>query len=470
MIRGKNDVGPEQKAIWRELEPLLKKYRPDCPSPTREDSAGSIMFNATSPPERPNLVNLPEESRRSMEWAHRGFVDAVRSSTVLQSGGYIPSTSGLVSTAGKSYLPLFVMSVRMLRRTGSTLPVELFLKDSNEYEAKICEEVLPGMNARCIVLADIMRATRFGSAPVIAHYQLKVFAVLFSSFENILWMDSDCFPLHDPAILLGSDPFMSKGLVTWPDFWSSTASPMYYNISGQPVPPMEARQSSETGVFMVSKRSHFLPLVLAAYYNYYGPSHYFMLLSQGAPGEGDKETFLQAATAMGTDFYTVSETVGAIGHVKPSTRGGPSSAGGLRISGSAMVQSDPIEDFMLTSQNKWRVKDESVAKPPRVFFVHAHYPKFNPAENLFGYQWETAPTLKADGTFGRAWVVPKAQLQRFGYDAERAYWEEIKWVSCNLERDFENWFEVTGLCQEVVFYWHDVFEDPHEDVPRFTPD
>ena len=451
----------KQTILWQHLQPLLEKYKPDCPSPTREKPAGAISFNVTTLPERPDVVHLPEESRRIMERAHSGFVNSVRNSTDLKSF-HIPGTSGLVSAAGASYLPLAVISVRMLRRTGSTLPVELFLRDSSEYESKICDNVLPSMNARCVVLTDIMRS-RLGSsaaAKKIAHFQLKIFAMLFSSFENVLWMDSDCFPLHDPALLLNSEPFVSKGLVMWPDFWASTTSPLYYNISGQPIPPMDARQASETGVLMVSKKTHFLPLALAAYYNYYGPSHYFMLLSQGGPGEGDKDTFLQACTAIGGDFYTVSESVKAIGHEKNNIRG--------TLSGSAMVQTDPIEDFSLTSQNIWRIREPSVAKPPRIFFVHAHYPKFNPGDKLFGYESETAPTMKQDGTFGRAWVVPKDQLQRFGYDAEKAYWEEIKWVSCNLEKEFKTWIEFDGICGAVELYWSDVFEDPREPTPSFT--
>ncbi|TQB74905.1 hypothetical protein MPDQ_003936 [Monascus purpureus] len=447
----------QQAIFWRNFQPLMEEYNPNCPSPSREDSAGAITFDAVNPPQRPDVIILPDADRETMQQAHSSFVNAITNSTILRSA-HIPGSSGIVSSAGKTYLPLFVTSLRMLRRTGSELPVELFLKDSSEYETKICEEVLPSLNAQCVVLSDILRLSRFRSTVQIAHYQLKIFAVLFSSFEKVIWMDSDCFPLHDPSVLLNSEPFTSKGLVTWPDFWASTASPLYYNISQQPIPPMDARASSETGVFLVSKQSHFLSLLLAAYYNYYGPSHYFSLLSQGAPGEGDKETFIQAASALNQDFYTVSERVAPVGHLQE--KGG--------ISGSAMVQSDPIEDYRLTSQNKWRVKDKSVAKPPRVFFIHAHYPKFNPADKLFGYQWETAPTVKPDGTDGRAWVVPNDVLVRLGYDAERAYWEEIKWVSCNLERVFESWREVSGVCSRVQEYWLNVFEDPSEYVPQFT--
>lgn len=449
----------QQAFFWRNFQPLLEKHKPDCPSPWRLTASGAIGFDAVNPPERPDVLLFPEIHREPMQKAHDEFIQSIKNSTDLSSV-HIPGTSGIVSSAGKAYLPVFVTSLRMLRRTGSTLPVELFFKDSIEYEENICEEVLPSLNAKCVVLSDILREAESESTVEIAHYQIKIFAVLFSSFERVIWMDSDCFPLHDPAVLFDSEPFMSKGLVTWPDFWVSTASPLYYDISRQPVPPMDARASSETGVFLVSKKSHFRSLLLSAYYNYYGPSHYFMLLSQGGPGEGDKETFIQAASAIGEDFYTVSEPVKPVGHPKENGK----------ISGSAMVQSDPTEDFQLTSQNKWRVKDPSVAKAPRVFFIHAHYPKFNPADKLFGHKWETAPTLKPDGSYGRAWIVANETLKRFGYDAERAYWEEIKWVSCNLEEDFESWRGKSGICNQVEEYWHNVFENPLEYVPEFTDD
>ncbi|KJK61652.1 Mannosyltransferase [Aspergillus parasiticus SU-1] len=451
----RSSLRERQTLLWQQLSSLLEDHAPECPPPKRDDSSGAIPYNAVESVSRPDLITNPDRIQEPLQRAHDSFVDAIRSTNIDRA--YSPGTSGIVSSAGKSYLPLFVTSLRMLRRTGSTLPVELFVKDESEYETKVCEEILPQYNARCVILSDI-EARQGYSTEEIAHYQLKIFAVLFSSFENVIWMDSDGFPLYKPESLLQNQPFASTGLVTWPDFWASTATPLYYNISRQPVPPMTERASSETGVFLISKKNHFLTLLLAAYYNYYGPSHYFMLLSQGAPGEGDKETFIQAAAAMGEPFYTVSEKVSAVGHPKPN--------GG--ISGSAMVQADPIEDYRLTSEGKWRVKDPSVAKAPWVFFVHAHYPKFNPAEHLFGNQWETAPTLKPDGSDGRAWLVAEKTLERFGFDAEKGYWEEIKWVSCNLEHAFESWKGKSGICDRVSEYWRNVFESSDEETFVFT--
>ncbi|OJJ51044.1 hypothetical protein ASPZODRAFT_127040 [Penicilliopsis zonata CBS 506.65] len=443
-------LAERQSVLWEALYPLLQENSPQCPPPERQGDAGAVHYDAVTDSPRPDHIALQASDLAKMRTAHQNFVRAINDSTTMTktalSSPHTPGTRGIVSTAGGSYLPVFLASLRMLRRSGSTLPVEVYMKDSSEYEASICEEVLPGLDARCLVLADVV-----GRSAKIEHYQLKIFAVLFSSFEEVVWMDADCFPLYTPETLLESEPFLSTGLVTFPDFWASTASPLYFRISDQPDPPMTLRQASETGAFLVSKKSHFTTLLLAAYYNYYGPTHYFRLLSQGAPGEGDKETFINAASALSQPFYTVSERVQAIGHAKPDGS----------LSGSAMMQSDPQQDYARTSQDLWRVKNESVTDAPRAFFIHAHYPKFNPAENVFGYKWETTPTLNSDGSLTRAWTAPEKAIQRFGYDAERAYWEEIMWVACNLQEKIQSWSEDEKVCERVQKYWKAVFDNTY---------
>jgi alpha 1,2-mannosyltransferase len=162
---------------------------------------------------------------------------------------------------------------------------------------------------------------------------------------------------------------------------------------------------------------------------------------------------------MGAPFYAVSERVQAIGHQN-----------GEKLSGSAMAQTDPREDHALITQDKWRVKDPAVASPPHIFFIHANYPKFNPGDNVFGMGWETTPTINEDGSDARAWTAPPETLHRFGYDVEKAYWEEIKWVTCHLETVFKSWEHKAGLCMKVEDYWKNVFAEPHDDDPKFTPD
>ena len=435
-------------AFWHTFQPILSSTRPECPPPRRYGSSGAIGFNPTREIPRPDLISISAEDVESMKQAHGNFVDRIKSSDTLRLP-YVDGTRGIVTTAGGQYLPVLVISLRMLRKTGSTLPVEIFLASTAEYEGDLCERVFPELNAKCVILSDVLDAVQ--GSTVVQHYQLKCFSMLFSSFEEILLLDADSFPVHDPETLFASPPFSVYGMTTWPDFWASSASLHYYTISSQPVPPISARQSTEAGEVLLSKRSHGQTLLLAVYYNYYGPSHYYVLQSQGAPGEGDKETFITAATALGNPFYQVSERVRPIGAPKPDNG----------IAGSAMVQYDPIQDYNLTQQGLWRVKDPQVAKSPRPFFVHANYPKFNPA-TIFHEGGPTQDPVSREDR--RAWTVGIDTLAEFGFDVERSFWEEIQWTACELEDRFRTWNGMFGICERVERYWMSVFATSEERI------
>ncbi|KAA8641591.1 hypothetical protein EYZ11_013231 [Aspergillus tanneri] len=434
-----------QVRLWHQLHALFTEHEPHCPSPTLRDSVGLPRFNAIKKSHRLNYINNADEIREPLRVAHDGFTQDMR--TLDSERAYYAGSKGIVSAAGGPYLPAFVVTLRMLRRTGSTLPVELFMRDYLEYEPYICEVVLPPLQAQCIILSEIVLGGFGDPRYTIEHYQIKSFAILFSSFESVLWMDADCIPLYNPSPLLSSEPFISTGLVTWPDFWTNTASPLYFQISRQPEPPTTARQATEAGMLLISKKSHWMTLLLAAYYNYYGPSFYYRLLGQGAPGEGDKDTFLQAATAVGEEYYAVSEAVADLGHPDSSGKG---------VLGAAMLQADPMEDYALTSRGKWRVKDPSVAEAARGFFIHSYNPKFNPGGDLLG---EKAQDAK--GQPSRLWTASINALQRIGYDAEKVVWEEAKTVACTLEHAFETWKGKSGICEGVQKHWESLFTEVH---------
>lgn len=442
-------IETRQSRLWDQLHPLLEKHAPDCPSPQLVGTAGTPRYDATYETPRRNFISNSESIEWPMQRAHDRFVQDIISEPLDRP---YARTKGIVSAAGGPYLPTFVVALRMLRRTGSKLPVELFVKDWVEYEPYICEVVLPQLNAKCVVLSELIPLGDRGRK--IDHFQIKSFAMLFSSFESLIWMDSDIILLHNPERLLRADPFTSTGLVTWPDFWSNTASPVYFNISRQS--SSTKRQATEAGMILLSKKTHFRSLLLATYYNYYGPSHYYRLLGQGAPGEGDKDTFIHAASALGEDFYTVSEPVVDLGHLERYGKG---------IIGAAMLQSDPIEDYALTKKGKWRVKDSSVAKAPRAFFIHANTPKMNPAEELLGEKAQNP-----DGSPSRLWTDSKEALQRLGHDAEKATWTEVKVVSCTLEHAFDTWKRKTDLCRDVERHWNALFGEQAAEAPKFTDD
>ena len=429
-------------AFWKVFEKLLDASKPDCEPPNRQGTAETVGYDklvvSEHPKERADVLSMPDKSVVKMKKAHENFVAGLHAGTLEMV--YNPGTRGLVTTAGGTYLPVFVISLRMLRRTGTNLPMEVFLADKHEYEEYICDEVFPELNAKCVVLSDILEAVPHSLD--ITHYQYKVFAMIFSSFEEVLFLDSDAFTLHDADELFTSEPFTNHGLVSWPDFWASSASPLYYNISSQPVPPMSLRQSTESGELLLNKKTHSKSLLLATYYNYFG-AHYYVLFSQGAPGEGDKETFLAAANALNETFYATSENVRPIGHMKHDGK----------FTGSAMVQYDPMQDYNLTQNGIWRIKNESAAPQPRPFFLHVNFPRLNPTK-VFDHDEHTR---NFQGKEQRIWQSEKDIKAKFGKDIEKEIWQEVKYVSCKLENKFETFKGKSGLCDKATKHYQGVF-------------
>ncbi|KAL5334799.1 mannosyltransferase putative-domain-containing protein [Aspergillus crustosus] len=428
--------------FWGCFQPLLIASAPKSNPPFRLGDAPTIRVEESDPDNRPEMLDMLPDEVEEMKRAHDKFV---RNMDLIKPYlHYVPNTRGIVSTAGGSYLPVLIISLRMLRRTGSKLPVEVFLANDDEYEPYICDVVLPSLNARCIVLSRI-----FDAAPKVMRfekYQFKLFAMLFSSFEEFLFLDADSFPLLQPELLFTNEPFKTKNMVTWPDFWASTVSSYYYDIALQPKPEpgIRPRQSTESGEILLSKKTHAKTLLLSTYYNLWGPNYYYALLSQGAAGEGDKETFVAAAIAVNEPYHQVTEGIVAMGH---STASG--------FAGSAMVQFDPTEDYALHSSLVESAKQER--PQPRPFFIHANFPKFDPATIFEPH--EVNPAFADDGSYTRAWTIPENVIENFGSDVEKHFWAEILWTACEFEDKFESWRGKKGICKGVKMYWNAIYAD-----------
>ncbi|THX26939.1 nucleotide-diphospho-sugar transferase [Aureobasidium pullulans] len=391
----------------RRLVRILKKTKPPVSALTKTDSIPATGFNDNKSKslKRPDYVPITPAEVEGMRLAHQVMVREMSNLTLP----FKQESRGIVSTAGGAHLPIFIVSLRMLRRSGSVLPVELFLRaDEARGDNYLCQELLPSLNARCVILDDF-----FPSGLVkLEKYQYKIFSVLFSSFGEVLLLDADNFPVHNVDHVFKTEPFTTTGLVTWPDFWISSASEKFYKIQGKPVPSTNVRASTESGQVLVNKQTHSTALLVSTYYNFYGPSHYYPLLTQGGPGEGDKETFLAGAVAVDASFYQVSEPVKILGY---------DDNGELR--GVAMLQSNPVDDYIALVK-------------PLPFTIHANFPKMDP-NTLFNLD---GPAINhRTGEHRRLWGEKDKLIQTFGMDVERELWAEIRHVACTLGGVFVHW-------------------------------
>jgi alpha 1,2-mannosyltransferase len=187
--------------FWKELAIALEAAQPQC-SPVQvskeEMSSHDKSWEPLKQKERPERLNLSEADEGELIRAHRHMRLAARRLAPLLPVGL---DTGIVTTGGIELFPALLVSLRMLRRTGCSLPVQVFVGDQEEYEAvrPVCEDVLPTLNAWCHIVSDIY-SQAIATPP--NHFQFKVLAILYSSFRHILFLDADAFPVHDPTALL----------------------------------------------------------------------------------------------------------------------------------------------------------------------------------------------------------------------------------------------------------------------------
>lgn len=430
---------PEVQQYWRTLRDNLYQLTPGVEPISMKEKATLVdeEFNLQEQPThaRLDLIKLPPQTIKALQASHDAMLNLSR--VLAPTLPYKKYSRGIVTTAGGGkYFNIVIVSLRMLRRSGSRLPVVVFLDTFADYDAQVCEEVFPSLDAECLVLSNLLD-TAPPSIPLEA-YQFKVFALLFSPFQEMLFMDADAFPALDPDELFLAEPYKSTGLVTWPDFWISTASPLLYEITRLDMPPITARRSSEAGMLLYDKARHGSDLLLSLFYNFFGPQWYYPLMSQGAQGEGDKETFLHAATVAGASWYDVKSPVTVMGRWINGT-----------WHSTGMKQADPREDWVLSFSTEEpspnpqfrsvdtklelgaeESRDLRMGKAGRPFFIHNNIVKLD-MEKLVQPE---SPLLNRNetGSWQRLWGPREQLVEDFGYDVESVLWEEMVAVACQL--------------------------------------
>ncbi|KAL8735305.1 MAG: hypothetical protein Q9166_000850 [cf. Caloplaca sp. 2 TL-2023] len=280
---------------WKTLQAIYDAHPPQPLNLTLK------TFKSVS--EFPALEDIKNHTRIST-----GDAQASRKSHVEVTKKLLPypdqlfSGQGIVVLAGGRYTGFATTGLGMLREVGSKLPIEVWVKNQEEENEEWCKE-LANEGIACRRLSDYM------DTELLEHgYQLKISSILFSSFEQILFLDADNVPVRSPDVIFKSKSFTNTGVVMWPDYWKHTGAPLLPYIVGlseRASEMLREDQTVESGQLMWDKKRHWKALCLAAYYNYYGPQHYYTMISQGWAGWGDKDTFLLALRSLRQDFYIV---------------------------------------------------------------------------------------------------------------------------------------------------------------------
>jgi alpha 1,2-mannosyltransferase len=422
--------------LYREL----KLHRPDVSplKPERTPTTEESDPNAEGVEERKrlDLIKMDTGDKIALELSHGNFAKAARKLALRLP--FKKGARGIVMTAGATYLGAALTSLVMIRRSGSRLPVHLFLDTYDQYDAHICDEVLPRMNVECLVMKDLLHDA------TVDHFQYKVLAILFSPFQEILYLDSDAWPVHNPDYLFTTKPYTVYGLVTWPDFWIPTVSSVFYDIAGLETPKFDGTRSTESGIMLYDKAKHADSLLMSLYYNWYGPDLFYPLFSQGASGEGDKETFTHGAMVMKKQYYNVKTPVWILGRWINDT-----------FPTFGMKQSDPVQDMQRYQQRQAASKDgnnEGIKKladedRARTLFIHHNLWKID--LGLVGRPDSPIFLKNQSGHYTRLWGDDDRLITESGFDVEKAMWEQIIQANC-MATFLEE-------CKSLRAYYREVF-------------
>lgn len=352
-------LGAHAHSWWVDFFARLEAVRPYAP-PTSPN--GRPPFENWKPDiafPRPEILDMTAVDEANLRASHARFVaELAEYATLLP---YDSGSTGIVTTVDPKGFGMILSMVLVLRRSGSRLPVHVVMDSSTDTVETMCATTLRDLNAHCIFIQDVF--AKLDSRPKIDRFQWKIVSILASPLQNVIFMDADALPVQNPDAIIepGSEPYASTGLITWPDFWMQTASEHFYTIAGDiEVPPLTSRATSESGIMIVDKARHADTLLLSAYYNYYGPDFYYAMLTQHGPGEGDKETYFQAALVLESlakkeNGSRYDMPTGWMDKSRPSVKKGywdvklmPRSHGRTlngEWRGMFMQQADPMEDY-----------------------------------------------------------------------------------------------------------------------------
>ena len=150
----KLQLPPHCAQRWALIHEVFTDHNPGSPLRTSVENAHRRQFYAESweTCERPDIVNLESQHVIRAQKKHSAILKQLPA--LARAFAFPKKSRGIVTSADGGLMPILLVSMRLLRRTGCTLPVEVFIANIGGYEPKLCEKVLPSLNAKCVMLAD----------------------------------------------------------------------------------------------------------------------------------------------------------------------------------------------------------------------------------------------------------------------------------------------------------------------------
>lgn len=296
------------KSLWNHVRPIYQKLS----GRNDRDKEKALIQLAKTQPEIDFFLRL---EKRLFPWVHY----------VRQTSFSLQSTfkgRGLVFCAGNGQFEFVVTAIQAVRsRLKSTLPIQVFhMGDGDlspirqEYLREMADDV-EVIDVTNILDNDYMR---------LGGWAIKPFAMLASSFEEVMFVDADAYFLQDPAVLFQDPGYLATGALFFYDRtlfagvthlpeWLKSISPI---LSSFPRTSRWFRLTSaheqESGVVLINKKTRFLGMLATCKMN----GKWERELVSYKVFHGDKETFWTGFEMIQEPYVFMRNYGGVIGELR----------------------------------------------------------------------------------------------------------------------------------------------------------
>lgn len=183
----------------------------------------------------------------------------------------------VICGGGPAYFTNAWVAIHQLRRVGCALPIEVWYLGPKEMDSRM-RALLKPLGVNCM---DAHEVCRQFPARILNGWELKAYALLHSSFREVLLLDADNVALVDPEFLFDTPPYRERGAIFWPDFTHMEPHRSAWRVFDVPYCD---EPEFESGQIVLNKERCWRPLKLAMWYNEFSDFFYKHVY-------GDKDTF-----------------------------------------------------------------------------------------------------------------------------------------------------------------------------------
>lgn len=239
-----------------------------------------------------NNYDLQPLNRHSMGLKSDDFIKSIPKYPGCYQGRGIVICGG-----GTKYFTNAWISIRMLRKLGCELPVQLWHLGRREMDGHM-QALVSTYGVECV---DAKKVRKHFFIRILNGWSLKPYALLHSPFREVLLLDADNVPVINPEFLFGTPEYQRKGAIFWPDYDYDNrrkARPIWKSCGlVQPNEP-----EFESGQIVLDKERCWSALQFCVWLNGHCDYVYQHL-------HGDKETFHVAFRKMRQDYALVPQPI-----------------------------------------------------------------------------------------------------------------------------------------------------------------